>query len=81
MSKEKFYKTSPEEQEVVINLNRKDKEMKVYTSDLTIYTRFIKRIGQPNKKYYIRNQITGGDWIFSFDNKSIKNIIVRSLLV
>lgn len=80
--KEKFYNTEYEEQETVINIDYSEKEISLYTSKKIVYERIYKRLGNPTKKYYTRNKISGAVWIIPFENKkSIRAILSRPILI
>lgn len=80
--KDQFYNVEYEEQETIININYAQKQVSVYTNRRSVYDRIVKRIGEPRKKYYTSNKISGANWDMSFDNrKKITSILSRPILI
>jgi len=77
-----FYNTNIEEQETILNIDHFTKELHVYTCRKSVYRRLEKKLGQPQKTYYIKGQITGGKWVVPFnEKKAITSILSRPLLI
>ena len=77
----KFYNIPLDEQETIINIDYLNKKMHLYTNRKTIYTRYIKAIGEPTETYYINGQATGGKWTLSFNDKRINNMFSKTILI
>lgn len=77
----KFYNTSPEEQETIINIDYSSKEVNCYTSRYAVYQRLLKKIGEPTQIYYTDKKISGGRWIVPFKDKKILNVIFSKTVV
>lgn len=71
----KFYNVSPEEQETIINIDYKAKEVKCYTSRSYIYDRLIKKLGDPSQTFYANKKICGATWTIPFDSKKMLSSI------
>ena len=78
----KFYNTSPEEQETIINIDYAQKEVNCYTSRYAVYERLKKKLGEPTQTYYTNKKISGANWIIPFsDKKVLGNIFSRPTIV
>lgn len=78
----KFYNTSPEEQETIINIDYAQKEVNCYTSRYAVYERLKKKLGEPTQTYYTNKKISGASWIIPFsDKKVLGNIFSRPTIV
>ena len=78
----KFYKTSLEEQERIINIDYFASKVHLYTCQKIVYDRLIKKIGKPNKTYYTDKKISGASWQVAFgDKKSSTQILSRPTLI
>lgn len=71
----KFYNVSPEEQETIINIDYKAKEVKCYTSRCSVYDRLIKRLGTPTETFLTNKKVCGASWTIPFEDKKKANII------
>ncbi len=71
----KFYNTSPEEQETIINILHGEKEARCYTSRYATYNRLKAKLGEPTKTYYIQKQISGAYWDIPISDKKRMNVI------
>ena len=80
--KVKFFNTIFEEQETIINIDYSRSEISIYTCRNAVYLRLLHKLGEPNEKAYIKNQLCGARWIISFkDKKIITSILSRALLI
>lgn len=78
----KYYKTLPEEQETVINLDYFEKQLKIYTSRKSILERLYKKLGAPTATHYIGKEVTGAYWEIKFEEKKkISSALSRPLLI
>ncbi len=79
---DKFYKTSLEEQETIINIDYFASKVNLYTCQKNVYARIVKKIGKPSKTYYTDKKISGARWQIPFeDKKSITQILSRPTLI
>lgn len=65
----KFFNTDIEEQETLIHVDYFSKIITLYTSSELIYSRYLEKLGEPSKIYYIKNKISGASWKVPFDDK------------
>jgi len=78
----RFYNTIPEEQETIINIDYYTSNVNVYTSQKTVYSRLIKKLGEPTKLHYTQKQISGANWNIPFEDKKRINLVLsRPLLI
>lgn len=78
----KFYSTSIEEQETIINVDYVQKEVNCYTSRYAVYDRLKKKLGEPTQTYYTDKKISGACWKIPFDDKKVLgNIFSRPTIV
>ncbi len=77
-----FYRTCLEEQETLINIDYYGREVVVYTSNSTTYSKLIKKIEYEPKKFITKGKISGAEWRIPFsDRKTITSILSRPLLI
>ena len=77
-----FANTSSDEQETIINIDYSTSVVYVYTSQITVYQRLVKKLGQPQNIGYIKNKIVSGSWNIPFkDKKTITQILSRPTLI
>ena len=67
--KEIFDKTILEEQETLVNISYADKCTDVYTSKKSVYFRLLEKLGEPTKKFYLQNRVSGASWVIPFSDK------------
>lgn len=80
--KSKFYNTDYEEQESIINIDYSKKQLYLYSNRKAVCDRIISKIGEPTKKYYSNNKISGVSWIIPFENKkAITAVLSRPTLI
>ncbi len=80
--KQKFLNTIFKEQETIINIDYSKSEVSIYTCRNAVYSRLLHKLGEPNEKSYIKNQLCGARWNISFkDRKIITSILSRALLI
>lgn len=48
----KFYNTSPDEQETIMNVDYGKREVHCYTSRYAVYDRLRAKLGEPTKTFY-----------------------------
>ena len=78
----KFYSTSLEEQETIINIDYFEREVNCYTSRQSTYSRLFKKLGEPTKIYYTQERISGANWVIPFkDKKRLANIFSRPTII
>jgi len=78
----KFYKTLPEEQETIINIDYLKKQIRIYSSRKSVLERLYKKLGEPTKTHYLKKEITGAYWEIKFeDKKKISSALSRPLLI
>jgi hypothetical protein len=78
----KFYSTSMEEQETIINVDYFAKEVSCYTSRNSTYNRLFRKLGEPTKTYYTQEKISGANWIIPFgDKKRLASIFSRPTII
>ena len=78
----KFYSTSNEEQETIINVDYGAKEVNLYTSRNAQFNRLSKKLGEPTKIYYTNKKISGANWKVPFeDKKRMSTIFSRTVLI
>ena len=65
----KFYSTSIEEQETIINIDYAQKEVNLYTTRNAQYNRLNKKLGEPTKVYYTNKKISGVIYKRNVDDK------------
>ena len=80
--KEKIYDTLYEEQETNINISYSESKLIIYTCRKNTYKKLLSKLGEPNKKYFIKNMISGGTWEIPFnEKKKLTSILSRPLLI
>lgn len=77
----KFYSTSVEEQETIINIDYFSKGVRCYTSRFSVYNRLKTKLGEPTKKYYTQGKICGGYWEVPFEDKKRMNVIFAKTII
>lgn len=77
----KFYNTAPEEQESVLNIDYLEKNLYVYSSRTAIIKRFYKRLGTPNRIYYVGEAVSGASWKIPFKDKNKIRIGLSKMLL
>ena len=78
----KYYNTIPEEQETTINIDYYKKRLILYSSRKPVIQRLIRKLGEPNKIYYLKKEVSGASWIIKFENKKIiTKVLSRPLLI
>ena len=75
----KFYNTSPDEQETIINVDYGKREVHCYTSRYAVYDRLLAKLGEPTKTFYTdkKNKWCKLDYSF-FREKSFSNYIFKA---
>ena len=77
-----YYKTIPEEQETVINIDYFEKILYAYSSRKSVIQRLYARLGIPNKEYYVKGALSGARWEIPFENKKrVNTALSRPLLI
>mgnify|MGYP003321807894 CR=1 FL=1 len=80
--KMRFYKTSVEEQETLINIDYFHRKVIVYTSQKETFKRIKCKFGEPDRIFTTKGQISGAEWTIPFGNrKMISGILSRPLLI
>lgn len=78
----KFYNTSPDEQETIINIDYYEKTIHCYTSRKTQIEKLTKKLGEPKKTFYTNKKISGASWDIPFsDKKSANAIFSKSIII
>lgn len=78
----KFYKTNLDEQELLINIDYYKREIIVYTSQKETFKRIKCKIGEPDRIFTTKGQISGAEWTIPIGNrKTISAILSRPLLI
>ena len=78
----KFYNVDYEEQETIINIDYCKKELYLYSSRNAVCNRIIGKIGEPTRKYYTQQKVSGAMWVIPFQNKKIiTSILSRPILI
>ncbi len=78
----KYYKTLPEEQETVVNINYYARTLHLYTSKKSVIKRLNAKLGESNKTDYINGYVTSASWSISFaDKKRINIALSRPVLI
>lgn len=67
----KFYNTSLDEQETIINVDYGKREVHCYTSRYAVYDRLLAKLGEPTKTFYTNKKISGASWIIPFSEKKV----------
>lgn len=62
----KFYNTSIEEQETIINIDYYSKSLNVYSSRKSVIQRLYNNLGEPTREYYINKALTRCKLDYSF---------------
>lgn len=78
---EQIYKTNIEEQESIIRIDYYEKRITVYTCRGSAYKRLTRKLGEPTQIYYTKGQISGVEWEIDFQDKRIKSVFSRPLLI
>lgn len=78
----KYYNVSPEEQEVIINIDYYARVLHIYSSKKSVIQRLTLRLGEATKTYYIKKTMTGAKWEIPIaDKKRINISLSRPLLI
>ena len=78
----RFYNTSPDEQETIINVDYGKREVHCYTSRYAVYDRLLAKLGEPTKTFYTDKKISGASWSIPFsDKKVLATIFSRPTIV
>lgn len=78
----KFYSTSIEEQETVINIDYCSKLLRIYSSRKSVIQRLYDKLGDPTREYYINKALTGASWNIPFkDKKRISIALSKPTLI
>lgn len=71
-----------EEQETLVNISYANHYTDVYTSRKSVYFRLLGKLGEPTKKFYLQNKVSGASWIIPFSDKQRTNYALsRPLLI
>lgn len=77
----KFYNTSPDEQETIINIDYSEKKVNVYSSRKIQIERLTTKLGQPTKTFYTDKKISGASWQVAFEDKKNMNVIFSKTVI
>lgn len=77
----KYYKTIPEEQETIINLDYFAKVLSIYSSRKAVIQRLYNKLGEPNKTHHIKSDLTGASWEIKFEDKKRLNIALSRPII
>lgn len=78
---QKFYNTSPDEQETIINIDYSEKKVNVYSSRKIQIERLTTKLGQPTKTFYTDKKISGASWQVAFEDKKNMNVIFSKTVI
>ena len=82
MRKEKLYTTSNEEAETHIWTDFYSGQVIVETNRKTTYYRLLKKLGEPNKKQYVKEKLVGAIWKANFEDKEkVRQILSKTNII
>ena len=82
MRKEKFCHTCNEEAETHIWINFCLGQVIVETNKKATYDRLLKKLGEPNKKQYVKEKLVGAIWKANFEDKEkVRQILSKTNIV
>lgn len=82
MRKEKFCPISYEEAETHIWVDFCLGQVIVETNKKAIYERLLKKLGEPNKKQYVKEKLIGAIWKASFEDKEkVRQILSKTNII
>lgn len=78
----KLYNTDFEEQETIVHIDYARSQIQLYSCRKTVIKKLKKKIGEPNRIYTIRNQVSGASWTLDFEDKrKITSVLSRPTLI
>lgn len=82
MIKEKFFPTSNEEAETHIWADSYSGQVIVETNKKATYDRLLKKLGEPNKKQYVKEKLVGAIWKADFEDKEkVRQILSKTNII
>ena len=82
MRKEKFCPTSNEEAETHIWADSYSGQVIVETNKKATYDRLLKKLGEPNKKQYVKENLVGAIWKADFEDKEkVRQILSKTNII
>lgn len=82
MRKEKFCPTSYEEAEAHIWVDFCLGQVIVETNKKATYDRLLKKLGEPNKKQYVKEKLVGAIWKANFEDKEkVRQILSKTNII
>lgn len=82
MRKEKFYTTCNEEAETHIWADSYSGQVIVETNRKATYYRLLKKLGELNKKQYVKEKLVGAIWKANFEDKEkVKQILSKTNII
>lgn len=82
MRKEKFCPTSNEEAETHIWADSYSGQVIVETNKKATYDRLLKKLGEPNKKQYVKEKLVGAIWKADFEDKEkVRQILSKTNII
>lgn len=82
MRKEKFCPTSNEEAETHIWADSYSGQVIVETNKQATYDRLLKKLGEPNKKQYVKEKLVGAIWKADFEDKEkVRQILSKTNII
>jgi len=80
--KEKFCPTSYEESETHIWIDYYSGQVIVETNKKATYDRLLKKLGEPNKKQYVKEKLVGTIWKANFEDKEkVRQILSKTNII
>lgn len=78
----KLYNTDFEEQETIVHIDYARSQIYLYSCRKTVIKKLKDKLGEPNKAYIIRDQVSGASWTLSFEDKrKITSVLSRPTLI
>ncbi len=77
----KYYNTSLDEQETIINIDYFEKNLYIYSSRKSIIERLKRKLGNPNKEYFTQELISGACWQISFQDKERIRVALSKMIL
>ena len=82
MKKEKFCPMCNEEAETHIWVNFSLGQVIVETNKKATYERLLKKLGEPNKKEYVKEKLVGAIWKANFEDKEkVRQILSKTNII
>ena len=82
MRKEKFCPTCNEEMETYIWVNFCLGQVIVETNKKATYERLLKKLGESNKKQYVKEKLVGAIWKVNFEDKEkVRQILSKTNII